>query len=101
VKKYIIGAAAIAVVGLSALTAGNALASQGSGQSAEHRGDDFVVICHYDRNLQGPNAGPHTTAINANALDRHLENHVKDEGFVGDDHLGPCEDVPPPDIDLD
>lgn len=94
-KKYIIGAAAFAVLGVSALTVGTAAASQGSGKSAENRNDDFVVICHYDRNLKGPNAGPHTITINANASDKHLENHVKAEGFVGDDRLGACgEDVP-------
>ena len=53
------------------------------------------MICHYDRNQQGPNAGPHTITINRNALDHHLENHVKDEGFVGDDSLGPCGGVTP------
>jgi hypothetical protein len=50
-----------------------------------------VVICHYDRNLRGPNAGPHTITISVNALEHHLENHVKASGFVGDDSLGACE----------
>jgi hypothetical protein len=90
-KKIVLASAAFAGIGLSALVAGQAFASQGSGQSADNRNDDFVVICHYDRNQQGPNAGPHTITININALDHHLENHVKDEGFVGDDHIGPCD----------
>jgi hypothetical protein len=94
-KKLILISAAAAGLGLSALVAGSALASQGSGQSAGNRADDYVVICHYDRNLQGPNAGPHTITINANAVDQHLQNHVKDEGFVGDDYLGPCEGSTP------
>jgi hypothetical protein len=81
---------AAAGLGIFAVLAGTALADQGSGQSAETRNDEFVVVCHYDRNEQGPNAGPHTITINGNALDHHIENHVKDEGFVGDDSLGAC-----------
>ena len=53
------------------------------------------IICHYDRNQQGPNAGPHTITVNANALDHHLLNHVKDEGFVGDDHVAACPEATP------
>lgn len=94
-KKYIIGAAAIAGLGIAAVTAGTAFGAQGSGGSADNRNDDFVVICHYDRNQQGPNAGPHTITINVNALDHHLENHVKKDGFVGDDHVGPCDNPSP------
>ncbi len=94
-KKLILISAVAAGLGISALVAGTALASQGSGGSADNRADDFVVICHYDRNQQGPNAGPHTITVNANALDHHLENHVKDEGFVGDDHVGACEGSTP------
>ncbi|MBI5289383.1 MAG: hypothetical protein HY873_10480 [Chloroflexi bacterium] len=97
-KKLILVPAAIAAVGISALVGSDAFADQGSGASADHRADDFVVICHYDRNQQGPNAGPHTITINASALEHHLANHVKAEGFVGDDHLGACEDGTP---DLD
>ena len=44
---------------------------------------------------KGPNAGPHTITINANALDHHLLNHVKAEGFVGDDHVGACPEATP------
>ena len=94
-KKYILGAAAVAVIGLAALTAGPANAAQGSGKSADNRNDDSVVVCHYDRNLQGPNAGPHTITINANGLDKHLDNHVKAEGFIGDDHVGACGEETP------
>lgn len=94
-KKLFLIPAAAAAIGVSALAAGSAFADQGSGQSADNRADDFVVICHYDRNEEGPNAGPHTITINASALDHHLANHVKDEGFVGDDQAGPCEDVTP------
>jgi len=94
-KKLLFIPAAIAAIGISALIAGEAFAAQGSGQSADSRADDFVVICHYDRNQQGPNAGPHTITVNANALDHHLLNHVKDEGFVGDDHVGACEGSTP------
>jgi hypothetical protein len=86
---------AITVVGISAFFVNSALAEQGSGGSAGTRNDNFVVICHYDRNLQGPNAGPHTITINANALDQHLLNHVKKAGFVGDDHVGACVDATP------
>lgn len=39
-----------------------------------------------------PSAGSQTITINANALDKHLLNHVKAEGFVGDDHVGACAD---------
>lgn len=91
-KKYILGAAAFSILAVATLTAGAANAAQGSGKSADNRNDDFVVVCHYDRNLKGPNAGPHTITINANALDKHLENHVKAEGFIGDDHVGACGD---------
>jgi len=94
-KKLILVPAAIAAVGISALVGPHAFADQGSGASVDNRADDFVVICHYDRNLEGPNAGPHTITINASALDHHLLNHVKAEGFVGDDHVGACEDVTP------
>ena len=92
-KKLILLPAAIAAIGVSALFVGDAFAAQGSGKSAENRNDDFVVICHYDRNQQGPNAGPHTITVNANALDHHLANHVKKDGFVGDDHEGACTDA--------
>ena len=95
VKKLILLPAAIAAIGISALLANDAFAAQGSGESGATRNDDFVVICHYDRNQQGPNAGPHTITVNANALDHHLLNHVKDEGFVGDDHVGACDDATP------
>lgn len=98
-KKLIILSAAVAGLGVSALLAGDTFAAAGSGNSANSRNDNFVVVCHYDRNQQGPNAGPHTITINANALDHHLLNHVKAEGFVGDDHLGPCGEDTPPDID--
>ena len=97
-KKLILIPAAIAAVGISALLGSQAFADQGSGDSADNRADDFVAICHYDRNLEGPNAGPHTITINASALDHHLLNHVKAEGFVGDDHVGACDDGTP---DLD
>lgn len=94
-KKYLVGAATIAVLGFAAATAGNVFGAQGSGGSADTRSDDFVVICHYDRNQQGPNAGPHTITVNVNALDHHLADHVKAEGFVGDDSLGPCPGTTP------
>lgn len=94
-KKYAVAAATVAVFGFAAATAGTVLGAQGSGGSANTRNDDFVVICHYDRNQQGPNAGPHTITVNANALDQHLANHVKAEGFVGDDSLGPCPGTTP------
>ena len=92
-KKLILLPAAIAAIGVSALFVGDAFAAQGSGKSAENRNDDSVVICHYDWNQQGPNAGPHTITVNANALDHHLANHVKKDGFVGDDHEGACTDA--------
>jgi hypothetical protein len=95
-----LGFAAVATITFVSASVGIANASQGSGKSAENRNDDSVVICHYDRNLKGPNAGPHTITINANALDHHLENHVKAEGFIGDDHLGPCRESTPA-YDLD
>ena len=88
--KRILGLVAVIGIAAAALGVGSALADQGSGQSAGNRNDNFVVICHYDRNQQGPNAGPHTITINVTALDHHLENHVKAEGFVGDDHVGAC-----------
>ena len=88
-KKFVLPAA-VAAVGVSAVFAGSAFAAQGSGKSAAHRNDNFVVICHYDRNQQGPNAGPHTITIDVNALDHHLQNHVKAAGFVGDDSVGAC-----------
>jgi hypothetical protein len=92
VKKLIILSASVVGLGVSALLAGEAFAAAGSGQSADNRNDDFVVICHYDRNQQGPNAGPHTITINVHALDRHLLNHVKKDGFVGDDHERACDE---------
>ena len=94
-KKLILIPLAIAAVGISAFLANAAFAAQGSGQSAETRNDDFVVICHYDRNQQGPNAGPHTITVNRNALDQHLLNHVKKDGFVGDDSVGACNNPSP------
>ncbi len=89
-KKYLWIGLTVVGLGISCLIATEALADAGSGQSAGNRSDNYVVICHYDRNQQGPNAGPHTITINANALDQHLVNHVKKEGFVGDDSTGPC-----------
>jgi hypothetical protein len=86
----------VAVLGISAFAASQTFAAAGSGQSADNRNNDYVVICHYDRNQGGPNAGPHTITISVNALDRHLENHVKDEGFTGDDHVGACKKQDPP-----
>ena len=94
--KTMLGLLALAGVASAALGVGSALADQGSGASAANRNDNFVVICHYDRNQQGPNAGPHTIAINIHALDHHLENHVKKDGFVGDDHVGACTEPTPP-----
>jgi hypothetical protein len=91
VKKALLIPAAVAGIAVSALFASETFAAQGSGKSAEHRSDNFVVLCHYDRNLNGPNAGPHTITINENALDKHLDNHVKAEGWIGDDHLGACD----------
>lgn len=88
-KKFVVPVA-FAAVGISGLFVTGTFAAQGSGKSAAHRNDNFVVICHYDRNQQGPNAGPHTITVNANALDHHLLNHVKDAGFIGDDHVGAC-----------
>ena len=88
--KAVLGLVALAGIATAAIGAGAALADQGSGASAASRNDDFVVICHYDRNTGGPNAGPHTITINVHALDQHLANHVKKEGFVGDDHVGAC-----------
>lgn len=93
-KKLIPLTAGVVTIAAAA-TFGIAEASQGSGQSATNRNDDFVVICHYDRNQQGPNAGPHTITINRNALDHHLANHVKKDGFVGDDALGSCDNPSP------
>jgi hypothetical protein len=89
-KKWILISAAVIAVTSSVYWVNAAFGAAGSGNSAENRDEDSVVICHYDRNQQGPNAGPHTITINRSALDHHLENHVKDEGFVGDDSLGPC-----------
>lgn len=88
-KKFVFPVA-FAAVGISGLFVTGTFAAQGSGKSAAHRNDNFVVICHYDRNTQGPNAGPHTITVNANALDQHLANHVKAAGFIGDDHVGAC-----------
>ena len=96
-QKHIVALVAVVLIGAGALlAAGQVFAQAGSGQSADNRNDDFVVICHYDRNQQGPNAGPHTITINRNALDQHLANHVKKEGFVGDDSIGPCPGEPQP-----
>ena len=89
-KRLVLISAAIGGLAVSTYLVGTAFGDAGSGNSAEHRNDDFVVICHYDRNQQGPNAGPHTITINRHALDHHLLNHVKKEGFVGDDSLGAC-----------
>jgi hypothetical protein len=89
-RKYLWIPASLFVLAFSALAVSQAFGAAGSGQSADTRNDEFVVICHYDRNQQGPNAGPHTITINVNALDHHLENHVKAEGFEGDDSVGPC-----------
>ena len=89
-KRFVLISAAIGGLAVSTYLVGTAFGAAGSGKSAEHRNDDFVVIRHYDRNKQGPNAGPHTITINRNALDHHLQNHVKKEGFVGDDSIGPC-----------
>jgi hypothetical protein len=106
-KKLILICAAVAGISASALVVTETFAAAGSGKSAEHRNDDFVVLCHYDRNQKGPNAGPHTITINRNAMDKHLENHVKKEGFVGDDHEGACdggidtEPSPEPTVKLD
>ena len=94
-KKYLWIGLSIVALGISGLIATEALADAGSGQSATNRNDESAVICHYDRNQQGPNAGPHTITINANALDQHLANHVKKEGFVGDDSVGPCPGATP------
>jgi len=54
---------------------------------AQAESEDKLSICHYDRNQQGPNAGPHVITISANAIDQHLANHVKKEGFAGDDFI--------------
>lgn len=89
-KKYLWIPASLFVLAFAGLAVSQAFADQGSGGSADNRNNDFVVICHYDRNDQGPNAGPHTITISVNALDQHLANHVKKEGFVGDDSIGPC-----------
>jgi hypothetical protein len=89
-KNFVLFPVIVGAIGISALFVNSSFAAQGSGQSAGNRNDNFVVICHYDRNDQGPNAGPHTITINANALAQHLANHVKAEGFVGDDHVGAC-----------
>lgn len=89
-KRLVLISAALGGLAVSAYLVGPAWGQAGSGQSADNRNNDFVVICHYDRNLDGPNAGPHTITIARNALDHHLQNHVKKEGFVGDDSLGPC-----------
>lgn len=66
------------------------IAAQGSGQSGDNRNDDNVVICHYDRNDSGPNAGPHTITVDAHSVAHHLANHTKTNGYVGDDSLGAC-----------
>lgn len=95
VKKWLLISAAVVAITTSAYWVSTAFGAAGSGQSAEHRNDNFVVICHYDRNQQGPNAGPHTITINENALDHHLDNHVKKDGFVGDDSVGPCNGATP------
>ena len=85
----------------ASLTFGTVLADQGSGLSSAFRGDDSVVICHYDRNTRNRNAGPHTVTINASALAHHLANHVKSEGFNGDDYMGRCGSAPPDDLPED
>lgn len=85
---------------VAAVSAGVALADQGSGQSWDARNDDYVVICHYDRNQRGRNAGPHTITIHSSALDHHLANHVKSQGFDGDDYIGKCGEGPPDDSTL-
>lgn len=65
--------------------------SQGENNNSDNnRADEFVTICHFDRNNQGPNTGPHTIVINYNSLDRHLINHTKNNGYVGDDYVGAC-----------
>ena len=94
-KKLLWIPVAAATLGITALVGSQAFADQGSGQSAGTRADEFVVICHYDRNQQGPNAGPHTITVHVTSLDQHLVNHVKAEGFVGDDHVGACPESTP------
>ena len=49
-----------------------------------------VTICHYDRNETGPNAGPHTIEVAAQAVDGHLRNHTRTNDYMGDDSLGAC-----------
>jgi hypothetical protein len=58
--------------------------------NVQAEGTDRMTICHYDRNQQGPNAGPHEITISENAVQQHLDNHVKKEGFEGDDSIGKC-----------
>ncbi|HEY8173424.1 MAG TPA: hypothetical protein VIH21_10095 [Dehalococcoidia bacterium] len=94
-KKWTVAALTVAGLGASLFAATQAFGAAGSGGSADTRNDEFVVICHYDRNNQGPNAGPHTITINVNALDHHLTNHTKNKDFIGDDFVGPCQEVTP------
>jgi hypothetical protein len=89
-KRLVLISSAVGGLAVSAYLVGTAFGDAGSGNSAENRNNEFVVICHYDRNDKGPNAGPHTITIDRHALDHHLLNHVKKEGFIGDDNLGPC-----------
>lgn len=76
--------AVLGVVGVVLLLVGLA---GGSGSAVQARPADKVFICHFDRNQQGPNAGPHVIEINENAVDHHLANHVKKAGFIGDDFV--------------
>jgi len=94
-RKWTLGVLAVIGVGASLVAVNQAFGAAGSGQSADTRNDDFVIICHYDRNEQGPNAGPHTITINANALEHHLENYTKTNEFMGDDFVGPCDEPEP------
>jgi hypothetical protein len=101
--KSVAGTIGLTLAAATTLTVNVALADQGSGRSGANRNNDFVVICHYDRNQRNRNAGPHTIRIDASAMSHHLRNHVKGEGFSGDDYVGECGkpadpvDMPPAD----
>jgi hypothetical protein len=75
----------LVAIGAFALLA--ATTSTGDRDTAFAAPGDKVKLCHYDRNLQGPNAGPHVIEIDESAVEQHLANHVKAEGFVGDDFI--------------
>ncbi len=82
-RGFVITVAAI-VVGLWVY------AQCGDNVKVEATPEDKVVICHFDRNNTGPNAGSHTIEVAASAADGHLTLHTAANGYLGSDFLGGC-----------